>query len=417
MSNERMITLLLCLISVFSGVVASNNRTATADPLLVVVIMVKNEEPVIVESLEGYVKGGVDAFLVYDTGSTDRTIERITDYFNKIGITRFVIEQEPFVDFASSRNRGIALAEHHFPNAGFFIMPDAEWYIHGVEELLQFCRQALMNEHYNLFSITTYYKDDSSHYGVPRLFRTNAYIRFKYRVHEIPISDRPTFKVPESVWIDHNPSAYGDEKTHRRIARDIEWLFLEHKEDPADTRPLYYLGQEYTVLGEYHKAIKYLKMRNQLADQVGEKLPEEHFVALLRMGQMYEQLFFKGEASWQDAEDMLIRAALYRPSRLEPLIHLASHYMYCNDLVRAYVYLIQACNAPYPNNDVLSINKELYDFDRWNILAGVAAQLGKLSEAYDAACIALNVHPDAPIARAVSAHCRQEFEKQQQYMS
>ena len=120
--------------------------------------------------MEGYVKGGVDAFLIYDTGSTDKTIERITHYFHNNGITRFIIEQEPFVDFASSRNRALSLAERHFPNAGFFIMPDAEWYIQGVPQLLDFCRQALMDERYDLFSIDAYYKNNSSHYGGPLVF-------------------------------------------------------------------------------------------------------------------------------------------------------------------------------------------------------------------------------------------------------
>ena len=166
-------------------------------------------------------------------------------------------------------------------------------------------------------------------------------------MHEIPISDKPIAKIPGNVWIHHNSSDYGDAKTHRRIARDIEWLLLEHKENPTDTRPLNYLGQEYSVLGDYHKAIEYFKKRNRLADEIGEG-GEEYFVALLRMGQMYEQLYFKNEASWQDAEDMFIQAALYRPSRSEPIIHLANHYMHYHDPVRAYAYIIHARNAAYP---------------------------------------------------------------------
>ncbi len=376
-----------------------NHDAKTADPLLVVVIMVKDEEAVIVETLDPFVQGGIDAFLVFDTGSTDKTIERITGYFKDKKITRFAIEQEPFIDFATSRNRGLELAEKHFPHAGFFIMPDAEWYIHGADALCAFCKQMLPFEEYGLYAMETFFKENCNHYDVPRLFRAKSHIRFKGVVHEIPAYSGIIIKIPAQIWIEHRSSEYGDEKTIKRVHRDIKLLSAELEKNPEDTRTLFYLAQSYTVLGDYHTAIKYLKQRVQYGG-----FEEEYFVALLRMGQMYEQLFFRGEASWHDAEDAFLRAARSHPSRLEPLIHLANHYMHYHNPQLAYEYALKACNTAYPHEDGLFINKELYDFDRWNILARVAANLNKWDEAETAAYVALKTHSDIPELRAILAH-------------
>ena len=64
-----------------------------ADPLLVAVLMVKNEEPVMELTLQPLVDAGIKDFLIYDTGSVDHTIEVTQEFFIKNNISNFVIEQ------------------------------------------------------------------------------------------------------------------------------------------------------------------------------------------------------------------------------------------------------------------------------------------------------------------------------------
>jgi hypothetical protein len=52
-----------------------------ADQLLTVVLMVKNEEAVIKQTLQPFVEGGADSFLIFDTGSTDNTVETGFNFF------------------------------------------------------------------------------------------------------------------------------------------------------------------------------------------------------------------------------------------------------------------------------------------------------------------------------------------------
>ena len=82
--------------------------------------MVKNEEPMINKTLEPFVKEGINSFLIFDTGSTDNTIKTVEAYFNKNDVKNWFIFQEEFVDFSTSRNRALDLAEEKFPDANFF---------------------------------------------------------------------------------------------------------------------------------------------------------------------------------------------------------------------------------------------------------------------------------------------------------
>src|SRR6266436_8173383 len=81
------------------------------DPILIVVLMVKNEETVMRATLQPFIDGGVDSFFIFDTGSTDNTIGVTESFFSEYGIMQGYIAQEPFIDFATSRNRALDLAQ------------------------------------------------------------------------------------------------------------------------------------------------------------------------------------------------------------------------------------------------------------------------------------------------------------------
>src|SRR5262245_48573867 len=87
------------------------------------VLMVKDEESMICKTVEPYVQEGISSFFIFDTGSTDKTIEVVQDYFQKHNVTNAHIFQEPFVDFSTSRNRALDVADQTFPDTPFLLMP------------------------------------------------------------------------------------------------------------------------------------------------------------------------------------------------------------------------------------------------------------------------------------------------------
>src|SRR5438128_8908547 len=136
--------LFYCIV-LLPSIVQAFNFKDDQEFLLTVVIMVKNEADVIIPTLQPFIDAGITSYLVYDTGSIDGTQDIIRNHFDNCHFEHAYIVEEPFVDFATSRNRALQLAEEIFVNNTFLVMLDAEWYTHNVEELVDFCKK---HQHY-----------------------------------------------------------------------------------------------------------------------------------------------------------------------------------------------------------------------------------------------------------------------------
>ncbi|MFI5333334.1 MAG: glycosyltransferase, partial [Candidatus Babeliales bacterium] len=162
------------------------SANSASDPLLAVAIMVKNEAPVLAKTLEPFVQTGVTQFLIYDTGSTDGTIDIAQQFFNEHHLTDTLIIQEPFIDFAVSRNNALKVAEKRFAATPFIMMPDAEWYLNNPEQLMALC--ALLRQAQDDREVADAYllcvRNQKEQVYRPCLFKTAAHVRFKGSVHE-----------------------------------------------------------------------------------------------------------------------------------------------------------------------------------------------------------------------------------------
>ena len=209
----------------------------TYDPLLVVVLMVKNEETVMRATLQPFVDAGINSYLIFDTGSTDETIAVTQEMFDEYGITEGYIIQEPFIDFATSRNRALDLAQEQFPNAAFMVMLDAEWYLNDAKALLEFCQICLdRGDIYS--SYLMHIVNDALDNYTCRLLRCNCGLRFGGVVHET-ITQPSLVKVPDTIFFEYLPEALGAEKTAARFVRDRELLFKEYQRNPYCSRALF----------------------------------------------------------------------------------------------------------------------------------------------------------------------------------
>ena len=352
-----------------------------ADPLLVVILMVKNEEHVLQQTLEPYVQAGIDAYLIYDTGSDDATMQVAHDYLHNSDITNFFIRQEPFVDFATSRNRALTCAQEFFPQATFMLMPDAEWYMHNAEGLVQFCK-----DHEDvtcplyLLRIMNHYTD----FYTPRLMRCGANIRFVGMVHEVPsyVTDA---KVSRDVFFWWNASDKGIEKTRIRWKRDVELLLCEYNANPSNARTVFYLAQTYDCLEDLNNACVWYEKRVSMSGW-----DEENFVACYRLAQVYDRL-----DHWDLALCYYIKAYGLRPCRAEPLIKLAEHYWKIQNHALCFLFAKRACELPYPDHELFHIDKNLYLFQRYDLLGVAAWYMHEYVLGEWAVCQALVAWPDA----------------------
>ncbi|OGB86047.1 hypothetical protein A3J41_01190 [candidate division TM6 bacterium RIFCSPHIGHO2_12_FULL_38_8] len=351
-----------------------------ADPLLVAVLMVRNEAPVMEMTLQPLINAGIKDFLIYDTGSTDKTIPIIRGVFLKNRIRNFVIEQGEFIDFATSRNKALELTELHFPNATFMLMLDAEWILHNGKALLRCCEQEKNNSPTLYFIKLTSNKTNFYH---PRLIRCKSNISFVGKVHEIP-NIEPQGKIYDHIYFEYNPTDYGQEKTKTRWLRDCSLLEQELEIDPDNSRSTFFLAKTYFALGDMQNAIKWGEKRI-----VMQGWAEETFLTYLLLAQAYQ--------ACNDSERMLINyftAFNLRPHRADPLIQLAEYYYSIGAYELCYLFARHATAIPYPTEEIAAVDQSLYDYTRYALLSATAHHVGDFELGKQATLKVIQAHPD-----------------------
>ncbi|MFA5999099.1 MAG: tetratricopeptide repeat protein [Candidatus Babeliales bacterium] len=350
------------------------------DPLLVITIMVKNEADVMERTLLPYLDAGLQHFLVLDTGSTDETVEVTKQLFESYDVHGFVVEQ-PFVDFATSRNYAIDCSEELFPKATFFLMIDAEWYLNDVPGLINFCKL------FRHFPETAYlmclHNNHFSKNYLCRLWKPNHGIRFEGVVHEY-LNKIGYITVPETIYFNWDPTQRGIDKTNKRFYRDIELLLKEHEKHPEDPRTLFYLGQSYACTNDYANAAIWYQKRSERS-----VWDQEDFMTWYRLGDAHDQL-----GNWNQALFYYLKAYDMRPSRIEPLMKIANYYLKVLDFAKAFYFSKLAVDTPV-TTDTLFVENIAYNFDRYNLLGIAAWYVGEYEVGEKAVLQALKHSPDA----------------------
>lgn len=336
-------------------------------PDLVVVLMVKNEEHVIVPTLQPYVEGGVKHILVYDTGSTDTTVQKAENYFKDNNLNNaYVVREEhdaATFDFAKARNRGLEIAEEKFPAAGFILMPDAEWYLQNTPELIAFCKEHTKSNLHIPYYIMRIGNAHSNFY-TPRLFRCSHKVRFEGDIHEVP-NIVSTSRVPEHINFILSNTTRGIEKSKARWVRDEVKLRKRYENNPQDPRAAFYLAQTYECLGDIENAQKYYKLRFALPGW-----DEENYMSLYRLANMTEILESKEEKTdYKQTLEYYSQAFALRPQRIEPLIKMGQIYWKLGNFTFAYAMARAAFDKPYPIHETLCVEDHMYNFERYELMS------------------------------------------------
>jgi hypothetical protein len=350
--------------------------------------MVKNEAPVIEATLQPFVAGGVTDFVIFDTGSTDGTQDVAANFLGQHTTIHAHIVQEPFIDFSTSRNHALDSAQHLFPEAVFMIMPDAEWYMHNVEGLLQFCKEHQYDYHDASYLMSI--RSDTEAFYTSRLLRCHKNIRFVGVTHEA-LNQVTQVTLPDDIYFEWRPSQKGNEKSARRWLRDRDLLLKSYAENSHDLRTLFYLGQTYECLGDWGNAYKYYGERAAY-----KGWDEEDFATMYRLGRVAQMLAPKNHQSFAPlAVEHYLKAFAMRPHRIEPIIKIAQHYLDRNEMHLAFLFAARVVKMPYPAEERLFVEKHMYDFVRYDILGICAWYVGEYDLGEWAVKRALEVAPQA----------------------
>jgi tetratricopeptide (TPR) repeat protein len=313
-------------------------RAAMNKPLLGLVMIVKNEAKRISEVLASYL-GCIDSYTILDTGSVDGTQELIRKELDGVPGT---LHEEPFVDFATSRNRALEL---HGISTVFTMMPNGD-VLSGGPEL-----RAFLEAHRHGPAGAYRVRISPGHYYHPLVMRTGTGWHYKWRTHECAMGPNVGDMIP-GVIVNRNRGARTDEEWRARWTRDLDLLDRDRAEDPKDPRPYFYLGQTHECLGQYEQALTFFERRTELGGYF-----DEVYEAKFRVGKMKAKL----NRPWAEIQQAYFEAYAHDPRRAEPLYAISEHWYDKSQHHIARIFAVAAAELPKPPTD-LFLDEEIYSW-------------------------------------------------------
>ena len=380
-----------CISSFNSGIVYTLGNMSKSDMLryhsfvdrqrngkgvtMAIALMIKDEEEKIQETMSHYKNATYfPEIFILDTGSTDKTLERVREWQAAHPATRVIISESPFVDFSTTRN--ILLDQAYRESSCDYIMStDCNDEMRGQDD----CFKVL--HHYAHFPVIFIDQVWSSPQMDPitfsniRIVKNNGQYRWRYRVHEVlmnirDVSTTPTvpplvMKLPPSVHLyQFRDNEYEGIKS-ARYHRDLTFFLEDYEKTPKDRRIVYYLAQTYFFTNDFENAIVYCKKRIEL-NPIEEK-DEEVYHSLMRICRC--KILLKKPV--HNIKKWLWRSWEYYPpgkKDIEPLILIANYYEQEGDIDTAMHLYMLCCSTTRPNHS-LPLRLELYQFERFKKLA------------------------------------------------
>lgn len=313
-------------------------------PTICLNMIVKNESKIIKRLLDS-VKDIIDSCCICDTGSSDNTIEIIREWMSTNNKTGVVIE-EPFKNFAYNRTFAIKHAQSYV-KADYLLLLDADMRLITTPK---FSKDILTAPAYSIIQKTS----NLSYHNV-RLIKMTTKVVCVGVTHEYYDISGPTSTLSDDL-IYISDIGDGGSKSDK-FTRDIK-LLKEGIEDPETSKSLkgryyFYLANSYSDIGQNELAIETYKLRIDAGGWHEEIWYSKYKIGicLLRL-----QKITDGICALLDAYD-------YHPKRAESLYEVIKAYRIMGKHNLAYMIYKTAKAIPYPKDDLLFINHNIYKFD------------------------------------------------------
>ena len=337
---------------IHSNLVAQQNTRQTPRKTVCLVMIVKNEASVIRRCLDS-VKPFIDCWSICDTGSTDDTPSTIEDTLAGIPGE---LHEVPWENFGHNRTTALKLARG---KADYHLMIDADMTLDTPGDF----RAALAEDAY-LIRYT-----GPKDYWVERLVSDRHEWEYVGPAHEYIRSQTANRPVKlADVTVTH----HGDESRLReKIERYLALLKRALEEEPDNSRYVFYIAESYRDLDNLAQAIEWYEKRASMGGW-----DEEVWYSLYQVARLQHRLGL----AWPLVLDAYLQAYEFRPTRLEPIYHIAKFYRETEHYALAYLFAGKGIGSQYPD-DILFIEKSIYDFELPMEFAVSCQRLGKHDEA------------------------------------
>lgn len=305
------------------------------------ILMIRNESKILRRCLKS-VENFVDCFCILDTGSTDNTVEIANEYLKT---HTGCLTVEPWKNFGY--NRTIS-----FENAQKYIRDELKWDLSHTYGLLldadmEFISGTLKNQILDKIGYRFVQVNGHLEYYNARLIRMDYPWKCIGVTHEY--WQGPTSNLGKEICYinDRNDGGCKSDK-YERDKRLLEQGLID---EPKNERYMFYLAQTLKCMRKFEEAVEMYKKRIRAGGWA-----EEVWNSCLSIGECYFEM-----NSISEFEDWMQRAYEYRSCRAESLYKLCKIFRITGDHYKAYHYLQKGRKIPYPKDDVLFIEGDVYN--------------------------------------------------------
>jgi glycosyltransferase involved in cell wall biosynthesis len=323
-------------------------------------MIVKNESRVITRCLDSVIPV-IDYWVIVDTGSTDGTQEIIKKHLKNIPGE---LHERPWKNFGHNRTEAFQLAKG---KGDYILFMDAD-------DTLEFETERkfpkLTHDLYNMWRGTKEFT-----YIKPQLVRANLPWRWVGVTHEyldcVQRFTSATLKEIKYLSGDGGASTYDPEKFLKNVTLLTEGL----KDEPNNTRYVFYLAESYRDAGDKAKALEWYQKR---VDRGGWE--EEVFWSKLQIAHMLKDLGLPSSIVLESYK----LAHAFRPHRPEPIYYLCDLLMKENKYEEAYQWLKKRSPMKISSKDALFNEDWIEDYGFAFQLGICAYYIGQFQESLDA---------------------------------
>ena len=333
-----------------------------------VLLMVKNEEASIAMTIDS-TKDFIKHVIVYDTGSTDKTIDIIRETCNRNNQTLY-LKEGTFEGFPQSRNASLEFAESVSVSVKFLLLMDAG------DEFRCNLNPAVLMKNIDSFpgKIGTVRQvwNEEQHNDV-RMIRNGSGVRYNldYPVHEQVNVSGMVGDFSSMFYLYQCRLTHGG-STEKRYRRDIELLL---KAKPCK-RNLFFLAQSYMSIDDYRNGYKY----NIKA--IGERdIDGDDTTSYSRAGFCAIQC---GMSEQIIKHNLLKSIQMTSDPVIDSYIYLLDYYMKNSMADKAIEYIDDIANMAMPG-PTKTVSYDFYEYKRWYLISIVCLTANReLDKGYQA---------------------------------
>jgi tetratricopeptide (TPR) repeat protein len=316
-------------------------------------MIVKNESAIIETTLKNIIeKIKIDYYVISDTGSSDNTIDIITNFFSNNNI-KGEIYKDQWENFSINRTKALNYA---FNKSDYLLIFDADDEICGNLVI----PKPLTFDLYNLVL-----KSGNTTFERPLLISNKKRWKFESVVHEyLECCDSVCTKstIYGDYYIAGNTKGARSKNPYKYLldALTLEKAFYEVENTDKthlQSRYAFYCGNSYNCCGNYEKAIEWYMKRLTLEGYIQEK-----YMTCINLSRVYIKMNQKEKSIYY-----LIKSFNYDKTRIEGLYEVIKQYIIDGENDIAYNYYL-FINTYYENNynTINSANKLFIDYTIYN---------------------------------------------------